>query len=247
MEIEYGTKREIVGDLIRAFTKSPFDVIDEIKQEHEMSTENFKSRGAWDVRFDRIKHTALHHELAVLTKKRGIWTFICVLDLDSGTLFVFSKKNNLESIMKKLGRKSIHYFHAFVSVDSHPMDLDEQQLSFFPILHEEYEARRLQEIRKILGEDYPSVSQVVFLVADEVHGKILGAKAMLFNRFFEEIAIDDLSLYIVEEGYSDIFTVEETDTIEEEKTLIPKVKEQVKKRRDYFEKKYHKKNKKTKM
>ncbi len=152
MKIISGLNDETIESLVKAFAGTTNDVVDEIKQEYGLETGNFKNGGVWDIRFRRIKQVALENGLIVLTKRRGIWTFICVLDTGTGILYVFSKEKNLDIVIKKLGRKNIHYFHAFVSLSSGPIDLDYQQISLFPTLTEEYENRRLREAQKILGE-----------------------------------------------------------------------------------------------
>ncbi|MCM3024130.1 DUF5986 family protein [Weizmannia ginsengihumi] len=185
--------------------------------------------------------------MVVLTKRRGIWTFICVLDTDTGVLYVFSKEKNLDTVIKNLGRKTIHYFHAFVSLNSGPVDIENQQMSLFSPLPEEYENRRLREVQRILGEDYPLVNEVVFVVAKEEEKKIIGVEAKLFNRYFEPLDIQDWSAYVPEDEYGNLLvldeeTIDNTDTV----MVIPKIKQVVKDRKSYFEKEISTKREKKK-
>ncbi|MDL0420375.1 DUF5986 family protein [Caldibacillus thermoamylovorans] len=237
MKIISGLNDETIESLVKAFAGTTNDVVDEIKQEYGLETGNFKNGGVWDIRFRRIKQVALENGLIVLTKRRGIWTFICVLDTGTGILYVFSKEKNLDIVIKKLGRKNIHYFHAFVSLSSGPIDLDYQQISLFPTLTEEYENRRLREAQKILGEEYPLVNDVVFIVAKEEEKKIVGVEAKTFNRYFELLDTQDWSMYVPEDEYSNLFVLEE-DTIDNTDTVmvIPKVKQEVKDRKHHFDK-----------
>ena len=138
----------------------------------------------------------------------------------------------MESVIKKLGKKSIHYFHALVSINSNPFDLDRQQQELFPIFTEEYEARRLEEVLKILGEDYPKVKQVVFVVSQEVDRQVTGVEARLYNKYFEPVDVEDWSSY-VSEDYSDIFVSNEQDNDIETKP-IAKIKDSIKIKRDHL-------------
>ncbi|MEI4799920.1 DUF5986 family protein [Bacillus sp. FJAT-51639] len=234
MKIGLGIDQTAVRELVKAFTNSPNHVLNDIKIEHGLDTGNFRNGGAWDVRFKRIKEVGLNNELVVLTAKRGIWTFICLLNLANGVLLVFSKEKNLESVIKKLGKKSIHYFHALVSINSDPFDLDRQQQELFPMFTEEYEARRLEEVLKILGEDYPKVKQVVFVVSQEVDRQVTGVEARLFNKYFELVDVEDWTSY-VSEDYSDIFVSNEQDNDSDIETKpIAKIKDSIKIRRDYL-------------
>ncbi|MCM3452756.1 DUF5986 family protein [Heyndrickxia oleronia] len=225
----------MIGDIVKAFTSTTHDVIREIQVEHGLDTGNFKSGGNWDLRFKRIKNAALKHGLIVLTKKRGIWNFILVLNINTGIMYVFSKDKNIKTVIKKLGKNSIHYFHAFVSLNSDPYELDNQQMELFPMLSEEYEAKRIQEVQKILGEEYPLVKQVVFVVALEEDRKIVGVEAKLFNRYFELKDVENWTSYMSTDDYSDIFISNELP-LEQQQTVIPKLKQSVKDRKHHFDK-----------
>lgn len=248
MSISSGMGQSVIGNLVKAFTGTTNEVVNEVKQEYGWDTGNFKNGGAWDTRFNRIKQVALQNELLVLTRKRGIWSFICVLNLDSGTIYVFSKDKNLEGVIKKLGSKNIHYFQAFVSLNSDPVDMDNQQMSLFSVFPEDYEMRRIREAQKILGEEYPLVNQVIFVVAKEEERKIVGVEAKLFNRYFELIDVQDWSSHVPGDEYGSILVIDE-DTIDNTENIgiIPKVKLEVKNRKNHFEKeipskKQHKKD-----
>ncbi|MEK3900060.1 DUF5986 family protein [Paenibacillus sp. FSL R7-0179] len=220
--------------LVKSFTEGTDIVIDEIKQEYGMGTGNFKNGGSWDIRFDRIKQAALLNDLVVLTRKRGIWTFICALDIDTGSLYIFSKEKNLDVVIRNFGKNKIHYFHAFVSLNSGPLEFEDQQLTLFETtLTEEYENKRLMEVQKILGEEYPLVNQVIFVVAQEVDKKIVGVEARLFNRYFELVDKVDWSMYVSRDEYSDLIVLHEEAV--DDMDVIPKVKQSVKKRKDHFD------------
>ncbi|MFB9327816.1 DUF5986 family protein [Paenibacillus aurantiacus] len=220
------------GMLVRSFTEGTDQVISEIKEEYGMDTGNFKNGGAWDIRFRRIKSTALQHNLVVLTRRRGIWNFVCAIDLDTGNLYIFSKEKNLDKVVKNFGKRKIHYFHAFVSLNSGPVDFDNQQMLLFESLTEEYEYKRLMEVQRILGDEYPLVKRVIFVVAQEVNRKIIGVEAKLFNRYFELVDKLDLSMYIAKDEYSDLSLPAELDEDEEESlSTIPKIKQSIKNRR----------------
>ncbi|GFZ87029.1 hypothetical protein GCM10008018_36500 [Paenibacillus marchantiophytorum] len=220
--------------LVRSFTEGTEGVINEIKQEHGMDTGNFKNGGSWDIRFDRIKQAALQNDLVVLTRKRGgIWTFICALDLNTGSLYIFSKEKNIDTVIKNFGKNKIHYFHAFVSLNSGPLEFDTQQMVLFETLTDEYENKRLMEAQRILGEEYPLVKQVIFVIAQEVDKKMIGVEARLFNRYFELIDKADWSMYVSKEEYSDLAVLNED--VVESIDIIPKVKPSVKKRKKHFD------------
>lgn len=235
MNITSGIRESIVGDLVRAFTEETTGVIQEITREYEFDTGNFKSGGHWDLRFKRIKRIALENNLIVLTRKRGTWNFVCVLNESTGELYVFTKEKNLETKIKKLGNKRIHYFHAFISLNAGPVELNYQQLALFPTLTEEYEAKRIQELQKILGGEYPLVKQVIFIVAQEESGKIVGAEARLYNRFFELLDKEDWSTYIPQE-YNNILELEdEAFDNSDNLPIIPQVKQSIKDRKVNYE------------
>jgi hypothetical protein len=233
MKINSGLDQSVIEQLVIAFTGTTDDVLNDIKREYGWDTGNFKNGGSWDHRFERIKIVALQNNLVVIKRNRGIWTFICVLDLETGMLYVFSKENNMEKVIKNFGKKNIHYFHAFISINSGPVELDNQQISLFPILSEEYEDRRLREVQKILGEEYPLVNKVVFIVAQEENRKIAGVEAKFYNRFFEILDTVNLSSYVPDDEYGSILVeheenIDNTDNI----PIIPKVKQEI------IEKKY---------
>ncbi|MFD1139018.1 DUF5986 family protein [Paenibacillus sp. PDC88] len=220
--------------LVKSFTEGTDNVISEIKQEYGMDTGNFRNGGSWDIRFDRIKQAALLNDLVVLTRKRGIWTFICALDIDTGSLYIFSKEKNLDIVIKNFGKNKIHYFHAFVSLNSGPLEFENQQLTLFETtLTEDYEHKRLMEAQKILGEEYPLVNQVIFVVAQELDKKIVGVEARLFNRYFELIDKADWSMYVSKDEYSDLTVLHEE--VMDNMDVIPKVKLSVKKRKEHFD------------
>ncbi|MGD6845198.1 DUF5986 family protein [Bacillus infantis] len=232
MSLSLGIDTTVIRNLVKAFTTSPNHVLNDIRNEHGLYTGNFRNGGAWDVRFKRIKEVALDHDLVVLERKRGTWAFICLLDLNSGNLLVFSKEKNMEVVVKKLGKKSIHYFHAFVTINGEPRSLDNQQLGFFAPLTEEYEMRRLEEVRKLLGEDYPKVKQVVFVVSEEVDKQVTGVEAKLYSKFFELVDKQDWSAYLSED-YSDILNSNGQDMdVDSERRPIAKVKDSIKNMRD---------------
>jgi hypothetical protein len=234
-----GLNRSMAELLVSSFTEGTDGVINEIKEEHGMYTGNFKNGGSWDIRFNRIKQVALNNDLVVLTRRRGIWTFVCALDLSTGSLYIFSKEKNLDIVIKNFGKKKIHYFHAFVSVNSGPLEFDTQQLSLFDTLTDEYENKRLMEVQKILGEEYPLVKQVIFVVAQEVDKKMVSVEARLFNRYFELIDKVDWSMYVSKDEYSDLVVINEE--VMEIIDIIPKVKQSVKKRKESFDQEIAKK------
>jgi len=220
--------------LVKSFTEGTDSVISEIKQEYGMGTGNFTNGGSWDIRFNRIKQAALLNDLVVLTRKRGIWTFICALDIDTGSLYIFSKEKNLDIVIKNFGKNKIHYFHAFVSLNSGPLEFENQQLTLFETtLTEDYENKRLMEVQKILGEEYPLVNQVIFVVAQEVDKKIVGVEARLFNQYFELIDKADWSMYVSKDEYGDLIVPHEE--VMDNMDVIPKVKLSVKKRKEHFD------------
>lgn len=233
MSISLGMEEMTIEGLVNAFSQSTKGVTNEAKLEYSWNTGNFENGGSWDTRFGRIRKTALHNNLVVLQRKRGIWEFIVVLNLETGILYVFSKEKNFDVIVKKLGKKSIHYFHAFVSLNSQPIDLDNQQLEFFPRFTDDYEERRIEEVRKILGADYPLVNKVVFVIGKEENNKIVNVEAKLYNRFFELVDMEDWSRYVTTDQYDDIFVsnVQISDETEPQ-VVIPKIKQSVKERRN---------------
>lgn len=237
MNITSGIDEFAIGNLVKAFTGTTTDLVNEIKYEYGLDTGNFKNGGAWDIRFRRIKQVALESGLVVLTKRRGIWSFICVLNADTGNLYVFTKEKNLETVIKHLGKKSIHYFHAFISLNSGPIELDNQQMALFSTLPEEYESKRIREAQKILGEDYPQVNQVIFVVAQEEEKRIVGIEAKLYNGYFEELDSENWSSYLPDDEYGNIFVMEgDVDDNTDSISVIPKVKQVVKERKNHFEK-----------
>lgn len=240
MNVISGLHNETIEKLVHAFAETTEDSINDITLEYGMETGNFKNGGNWDIRFNRIKNVALDHNLVVLRRKRGFWTFICVLDTETGNLYVFTKENNLNIVMKNFGKDKIHYFHAFVSVDSGAVELENNQLSLFSTLTSEYEERRLQEVQKILGEKYPLVNNVVFVVAQEKEKKITGVESQFYNRYFELLETQDWSTYVPEEEYGSLLIQDDklndndNDHIIE---VIPKIKQNVKDKKRYFEQK----------
>lgn len=228
MKINAGLDESVIEDLVRAFTETTDEVLNEVKQEYGWETGNFKNGGSWDHRFDRIKQVALQNNLVVIKRGRAIWTFICILNLETGILYVFSKEKNLEQVIKKFGRKNIHYFHAFISLNSGPVELDNQQMSLFSTLPEDYEEKRLREVQKILGEEYPLVNQVVFVVAQEENRKVVGVEAKFYNRYFELLDIENWSSYVPDDEYGSIFVIDE-EVIDntDNNTVIPKIKQEI--------------------
>lgn len=247
MNVISGLHNETIEKLVNAFAETTKDVINDITVEYGMETGNFKNGGHWDIRFRRIKYVALHHDLVVLSKKRGLWTFVCILDMETGNLYVFTKENNLNIVMGNFGKNKIHYFHAFVSINSGPVELDNNQLSLFPILTSEYEERRLKEVQKILGEDYPLVNNVVFVVAKEEEKKIIGVKAQFYNRYFELLETQDWSAYVPEEEYGSLLILDdELDDNNHTVKVIPKIKQEIKDKKRHFEQKLSTEKKKEK-
>lgn len=226
MQNAINTKNPVIQELVKAFTKETVTTTSEIKDEYDFITNNFEGFGSWDIRFKRIFTTALQNDLVVLVRKRGNWKFVVVLDEKTNDLFVFTKKNNIESVIKKFGKGSIHYFHAFVGLNKEIV-LGDFQMEIFQKTTDDYENRRIEELRKILGEDYPRVNQVIFIVAEEKNKKIINAEAILYNKFFIELEKTNLYEYIDEEEYSELF-VEEESYNDEETLVIPKVKEEIK-------------------
>lgn len=228
MKINSGLQQSVIKDLVGAFTATTDDVLNDVKREYGWETGNFRNGGAWDHRFDRIKQVALENNFVVIKRNRGIWTFICVLNIETGIMYVFSKEKNLEKVIKNFGRKNIHYFHAFISINSGPVELDNKQLSLFSILPDDYEERRLREVQKILGEDYPLVNQVVFIVAQEENRNMVGVEAHFYSRYFELIDSENWSSHLPEDDYGSIFVAEEenVDNIDIV-AVIPKIKQKV--------------------
>lgn len=236
--MSFGINESTIESLVNAFSESTRSVMNDIRIEHGLNTGNFQNGGAWDVRFNRLTQAALKNELVVITKRRCIWTFILLLNAETGSLFIFSKQKNLENVIKKFGKDSIHYFHAIVSLNSDPVEFESQQQGLFSMFPDEYEERRLMEAQKVLGEDYSSVSQVIFVTAQEEQGKFVKVEAKLFNRYFELMDIEDWTSYASIDQYSDIIVPSEKSIIEDSETnkVIPKVKKEVINRKKQFKK-----------
>lgn len=242
LSVSQGFDQSVIKNLVQAFTDSTKEVVNEVREENGWFTGNFQNGGTWDTRFKRIKDVGLKNELVVLTRKRGIWKFICILNLETGILYIFSKEDNFEKVAKKLGRKSIHYFHALVSLNSDPLNLDNQQLEFFPKFTDEYESKRLTEVQKLLGDEYPLVNKVVFVIAEEQNKNIVGVQAKLYNRYFELIDIEDWSSYISNVNYNELLVSgEEFVDMNNTEEVIPRVKQSIKERKTFFDKKNVKK------
>ncbi|SFR27810.1 MULTISPECIES: DUF5986 family protein [unclassified Paenibacillus] len=229
-----GLNSSVAELLVGSFTEGTDGVINEIKKEYGLDTGNFKHGGSWDKRFDRIKQVALQNDLVVLTRKRGgIWTFICVLDLNTGSLYIFSKEKNVDTVIKNFGKKKIHYFHAFVSLNSGPLEFNKQQITLFETLTDEYESKRLMEVQRILGEEYPLVKQVIFVIAQEIGNRMVGVEARLYNRYFELVDKVDWSMYVSKDEYSDLVVLDEE--FAGKMDIIPKIKLSIKKRKEHFD------------
>ncbi|WP_214738107.1 DUF5986 family protein [Exiguobacterium sp. s162] len=221
-----------IANLVNAFTESVDFTLTDIKNDYDLTTENGKHGLAWDIRFDRIKTSALSDELVVLTKKRNnLWSFICVLDDQDSVLYIFVKDKNLKRIKKKFGKNSIHYFHAFVSINGQPYNLNETQLSLFQTLSSEYEMNRVLEVQKVLGDDHLRVKEVKFIVAKEEAKQIIGAEVHKYDSFFNLISIEDYSNHISTPTFSDVITNTQVSEISETQEIIPKIKDSLKKRR----------------
>ncbi|MBL5794170.1 DUF5986 family protein [Heyndrickxia sporothermodurans] len=227
-----GMDETVIGSLVKAFALETKSVTNEVKLENDWHTRNFENGGSWDTRFGRITKSALEHGLVVLQRKRGTWEFVVVLNTETGFLYVFSKEKNFDIVQKKFGKNKIHYFHAFVSINSGPVDLDDLQQELFPRFPEEYEQKRIEEVRKILGEEYPHVNRIVFVIGKEESKRIVNVEAKLYNRYFELVDMEDWSKYIPSDQYGDIFVPNEqiNDEVEEPK-VIPKVKQTIKNRK----------------
>lgn len=230
--ISVGLDEEFVESLVKAFAMETKSVTTEVKLENEWDTDNFENGGSWDTRFGRIKKVALKYGLVAVKIKRGIWKFIVVRNPLSGFLYVFTKEKNFERVIKKFGGKSIHYFHAFISMNVGPADLENQQLELFPRFPEEYEQKRVEEARKLLGEEYPLVNKIVFVVGREEGKRIVNVEAKLYNPYFELVDKEDWTKYVPSDQYNDIFVsnAQNTGDVEETK-VIPKVKQTIKNRK----------------
>lgn len=235
--MEFGLNESTIKSIVQAFSENTYGVLSDIKKEYGLGTANFQNGGSWDVRFERIKNAALKHDLVVLKKKRGIWKFYLLLHIETGNLFVFSKEKNLEVVKRNFGKSKIHYFHAFVGLNSEPIELKKyKQTTLFPLIDEEFEEKRIYEAQKILGEDYSSIKSVFFITASEDEGKFVGVEAKKFNPNFDLIDKKDWTSYISTDQYSDLNDVEETVDNNEFFGTIPKVKKEIKDRKDHYKK-----------
>ncbi|WP_214779317.1 DUF5986 family protein [Exiguobacterium sp. s22] len=224
------TSSEKIGNIINAFTEPVILTLSDIKTDYDLTTENGKHGLAWDIRFNRIKTRALLNNFVVLTKKRNnLWSFICVLDDSDDILYVFVKNKNLMRIKKEFGKNSIHYFHAIVSLDGKPHDLNELQLSLFPPLSQEYELNRLLEVKKVLGDDHLRVKEVRFIVAKEEDRQIVGAEVHKYDRYFNLTSIEDYSNYVSLPTVNEITLNSELTDEKEQQVVIPKIKDSLKK------------------
>lgn len=231
--VNIGLDESTVESMVKAFSHNTDPVINEVREEYGWDTGNYKNGGSWDTRFNRIKLSALQNDLVVLQRKRGIWNFIVVLDIEDGQLFIFSKEKNFDIVKKKFGENSIHYFHALVSLNSKPRNLDNQQLELFSTTTDEYEARRLEEVQKILGEEYPLVKEVIFVIGEEENHRFVKVEARLYTRFFELVDKEDWTAYIADEQYEDVLELNESGNDDTEEFVIPKVKKAIKNRKGH--------------
>lgn len=92
MKVNTSLDQSIIEELVKAFTGNTDDVLNDVKREYGWDTGNFKNGGSWDHRFERIKQVALHNNLVVLKRNRGIWTFICLLNIETGIYMSFQKR-----------------------------------------------------------------------------------------------------------------------------------------------------------
>ncbi|EII6316065.1 DUF5986 family protein [Staphylococcus pseudintermedius] len=226
------TNNVVIPHLVNAFTEETVTTIAEIKNEYNLVTENFKGFVNWDLKFKSIIKMALQYNMVPLIRKRGSWTFVAVLDEELKDLFIFTKKANIEKVIKNFGKGNIHYFHAFVGINK-SIKLDDCQMEFFTKTTSEYEEKRIDEVRNILSEDYPRVNQVIFIVAEEENRRITSVEAILYDRFFNEIEKTNYSEYISGEHYSELFVEDEDFSKDEENIVIPKIKENIKKSKSY--------------
>ncbi|MBD8007446.1 DUF5986 family protein [Bacillus norwichensis] len=219
-----------IKSIVQAFSDKTIDVLNEAGELYGLNeTGNFKNFGSWDLIFNRIKNAALLHDLIVIKKKRGNWKFIIILDDETGTLLVFTKEKNIEKVIKDFGKENIHYFHAFVGMNPNPIELADRQLQLFPIITNEYEEKRIAEAQKILGEDYSSVNQVIFITAKEERKEIISVEARLYSPYFELLDRNDWSQYITEKQYSDVLNVFDDETVDNDDEIgtIPKVRKEI--------------------
>lgn len=225
------TENPAIKDLITAFTGETKSITNEIAQEHEFITKNFAKFGGWDIIFKRVGVTALQSGLIVLVKNRGAWDFVAVLNDETEDLYVFTREKNIENIVKNFGKKSIHYFHALITKNDIPQELNNYQMKLFPTTTEEYEMKRLEVAQKVLGESYFDIQRVVFIVSKESGNRIVGAEARLYDKYFNIIESTDWSSHVSkEEGeYESIAILNYIDD-ETEELVIPKIKENIKKK-----------------
>ncbi|MEF2293124.1 DUF5986 family protein [Virgibacillus dokdonensis] len=228
--MKFGLNEAGVKSIVEAFSETTIDILNEAGDLYGLNdTGNFKNFGSWDLIFNRIKNAAILHDLIVIKKKRGIWKFIIILDVKTGTLLVFTKEKNIEKVIKDFGKENIHYFHAFVGLNSNPIDLANRQLELFSMITDEYEEKRIVEAQKILGEDYSSVKKVIFVTAKEEQKEITAVEARLYSPYFELLDSEDWSQYIAEKQYTHVLNLPDSESVDndDEIVTIPKVRKEI--------------------
>ncbi|MGN7283498.1 DUF5986 family protein [Shouchella rhizosphaerae] len=213
MNIGTNLKDDAIKDMVKAFSASADGEIYEIEMGFGLErTRNFKNGVSWDITFRNIAAAAEKHGLEVIKIKRGIWNFIALMDPRTGYLFVFTKENNLEMVIKNSGKKSIHYFYAFIAMHDDITAEFSYSCSLIPQFDKEYEEKRIIEAQKILDENFSRVKRVIFVTKKKEMQGISTVKAKLYDKNFFLVDTEDWSHHASDVGYGDLLENDELES-----------------------------------
>lgn len=181
-----------MNSFINAVSISVPDILNTYKKDFGESTQNGKYMAVWDARFDALKEKAIAKNgfSYVMIRRSGLWEFVGVINIETKDLFLFFAEKRYKALVKSKDYDS-HYLNSFVSFN-HTQDSE----GFHNVVlfdDDEYEKRRIEDAKKMLGDKFDMVERVVPITLTFEGSEIVGACAHFLNGYSEEIGVQDLS------------------------------------------------------
>ncbi|MGE7185293.1 DUF5986 family protein [Peribacillus sp. NPDC006672] len=191
----------IIRKVVRAFSDNLVLDVQEVRKLLELKKFNSKYALAWDIRYSRIEDLDGDNNIVALTSRRGFWGFSMLLNIESGTLFVFTKEKNLDEVIKRFGKEKLHYIHSLLFLNKkYDEDFglmhEDFQLSLQIDGIEEFDAQRKLDAINILGDYYSDINKVILVTLTEENNVAVKVEAGLFTSDCQLIDKEDWSSFI---------------------------------------------------
>lgn len=215
------TEDSLIKIFAHSISNAVGDGIEEDVQSKGLVTRNGDPPRIWDILHTNLVNSLSDSSVIAKPTKRGGWSILPIVDLQTGTLYCCMRENNLKHINKRnSAKKKQHYLFALAAAFNHDLPIMQGQLftSDETKQNQVIVDNAISRICADLNISRGIVQRHALVLFHSNDSQLVSMRCCAINSQFEIIEAIDWSQFI---PIAESIVVETADTVENEKTQLP--------------------------